>query len=145
MDFQECAKFANENPLCYIATTDGNQPRVRALAMWYADASGFYFHTGSMKAVAKQLKQNPKTEVCFYHPDPPTGPGTMMRIAGEVEFLDDMALRTRLLEERPFLRDMGVKGPEDTMLAVFRIPHGEAYFWTMSENMRESESERIRF
>jgi len=42
-DSQDCIKFANENPVCYIATMDGDQPRVRGFLMWFADEKGFYF------------------------------------------------------------------------------------------------------
>jgi uncharacterized pyridoxamine 5'-phosphate oxidase family protein len=42
-DYQDCIKFANENPVCYIATMDGDQPRVRGFLMWFADEKGFYF------------------------------------------------------------------------------------------------------
>lgn len=145
MKIEDCVKFANENPVCYIATTEGDQPRVRAFALWYADNTGFYFDCGSMKAVYRQLEANPKTEVCFYAPAPMPEIGTMLRVAGKVEFLTDTALRTRLLEERPFLKDMGITGPDDSRLAVFRIASGEAYFWTMADNMREAEAERVRF
>jgi len=144
MELKDCAKFANENPVCYIATAEKNQPRVRAFAMWFADEGGFYFHTGSAKAICRQLKNNPRVEVCFYAPEPPPKVGRMMRVAGEAEFINDTALRARLLEERPFLKQMGIKGPQDTQLAVFRVRNGEAYFWTMENNMRESEAERIR-
>ena len=145
MDLNDVVKFANANPICYLATADGDQPRVRGMMIWYADDTGFYFHTGAPKKVVQQLKKNPKAEVCFFQP-PETPPGgTMLRVAGKVEFLDDIALKTRLLEERPFLRGLGVDDPASPMLAVFRIYTGEAYFWSMSENMRESESERIKF
>ena len=78
--------------------------------MWFADGNGFYFHTGATKEVCKQLKSNPKVEVCFYTPgDPQTA--KMMRVAGEVEFIDDIALKTRLLEERPFLKVIATGGP----------------------------------
>jgi len=144
MDYQDCIKFANENPVCYIATVDGAQPRVRGFLMWFADENGFYFHTGAMKDVCKQLKSNPKVEVCFYAPgDPQTA--KMMRVAGEVEFLNDIALKTRLLEERPFLKAIATGGPEDPLLVLFRVYKGEAHFWTMEDNMRESEIERIMF
>jgi hypothetical protein len=33
LNFSDCVKFANENPVTYIATADGDQPRVRAFAM----------------------------------------------------------------------------------------------------------------
>ena len=60
MEFKDCIKFANENPVSYIATVDGDQPRVRAFLMWFADESGFYYHTGTAKSVYKQLKNNPR-------------------------------------------------------------------------------------
>ncbi|VVB62858.1 Pyridoxine/pyridoxamine 5'-phosphate oxidase [uncultured archaeon] len=140
MDFKDCINFANENRVSYVATCDGGQPRVRAFLMWLADESGFYFHTGSTKGVFRQLKANQKVEVCVCT----TKFDRMMRVAGEVEFLDDPALRLRLLEERPFLKAI-VKGPDDPLLTIFRIPHGVAYFWTMADNMREAEVPRIKF
>ena len=142
MDFSECVKFANANPVTYIATMDGDQPRVRAFAMWFADATGFYYHTGTPKAVWRQLAANPKVELCFYEPG---DEGRMMRVAGAVEFLDDAALRERLVGDRPWLLQIGLSGPADAKLAVFRVAHGEAYFWTMENNMREAEAPRVRF
>ena len=59
MEFKDCIKFANDNPMTYVATLDGNQPRVRGFMMWYANESGFYFHTGATKSVYEQLKANP--------------------------------------------------------------------------------------
>lgn len=57
MNFENCITFANENPASFVATVDENgQPRVRGFLMWYADKTGFYFHTGTMKPVYKQLK-----------------------------------------------------------------------------------------
>jgi uncharacterized pyridoxamine 5'-phosphate oxidase family protein len=140
MDLEECAKFANDNPVGYVATAEEDQPRVRAFLMWFADVSGFYFHSGAPKSVSKQLRRNPKTEVCFSS----LSRNRTMRVAGTVEFLDDADLRARLLEERPFLKAI-VKGPEDPALVIFRIPHGEIRFWTMEFNMREDEAPRVEF
>lgn len=145
MDFQDCVKFANENPLCYVATAEGDQPRVRAINIWFADDKGFYFQTESVKAFCKQLENNPKIEVCFYAPGADAAIGKIMRVAGEVEFISGTAIKRRVLEERPFLKGMGIEKPEDPLLVVFRIYTGEAFFWTMECNMRESEIERIRF
>ena len=144
MNFKDCIEFANKNPISYIATVDKDQPRVRAFLMWFADEKGFYFHTAASKGVCKQLRRNPKVEVCFYAPAPPPDVGKIMRVAGEVEFLDDINLKRRLLEERPFLKAMGI-GPEDPLLVVFRICRGEARFWTMENNMREAGIGAIRF
>jgi len=145
MDFQDCVKFANENPTCHLATAEGDQPRVRGLVMWFADNTGFYFQTQSVKALCKQLSNNKKVEVFFHAPEAGKVTGTVMRVAGEVEFIDDMALKTRAIEERAILKAIGIEKPEDPLLAVFRLYTGEAYFWTMENNMKESEIERIRF
>jgi len=91
MDIADCVKFANENPVTYIATAEGDQPRVRAFAMWFADNTGFYHHTGTPKSVCQQLRKNPKVELCFYAPGA-QGTGRMMRVCGKVEFLEDKSL-----------------------------------------------------
>lgn len=49
MTLQDCVKFANEHPVCYVATTESNQPHVRAFRMWFSDDKDFCFHTESVK------------------------------------------------------------------------------------------------
>ena len=143
MDLSECISFANENPVTSIATVEGDQPRVRAFAMWFADKTGFYYHTGNMKSIYKQLSKNPKVELCFYKPG--EAAGTTMRVTGKVEFLDDKTLEARLYKERPWLHDVMRMAPPGGKLAIFRVAHGEAWFWTMAENMHEAEVPRITF
>ncbi len=144
MDFSECVRFANDNPVTYIATAEGDQPRVRAFAMWFADKTGFYYHTGTSKHVYRQLVKNPKIELCFYAAGG-EGAGKMMRVTGKVEFLSDKALEQRLMQDRPWLHEVLNTAPKGGKLAMFRIPHGEAYFWTMADNMREDEAPRAKF
>ncbi len=136
MDVNDCIKFANENQVCYLATIENDQPRVRALAFWFADQTGFYFQTGSMKPFYNQLKANPKTEVCFFKVTDSVG--TMLRITGEIEFVDNVELRERVINDRPYLKNFGitVNSPE---LIMFRIPHGQAHFWTMANNLKPKE------
>ena len=55
-----------------------------------------------MKPVYSQLKQNPKVELCFYHPNEKDG--VIMQVAGTVEFSNDVALSGKLVEERQFLK-----------------------------------------
>ncbi|MFH1784003.1 MAG: pyridoxamine 5'-phosphate oxidase family protein [bacterium] len=145
MNFQDCIKFANENCFCHLATMDEDQPRVRMFELWFADKGGFYFHTTSTKRVIKQMHRNPKVEVCFYNKNGPANVGTMMRIAGEVEFVGDLEVRAKLLDEKPFLNALGTGESSDPMLTVFRIHTGEAYFWTMEDNMKEMKVERLKF
>ncbi len=49
MDFKDCAKFANEHPICSVATVDGDQPQLRMVGMWFADKDGFCFSTHTYK------------------------------------------------------------------------------------------------
>ncbi len=139
MDFKECVDFANENKTCYLATVDGDQPRVRAMGMHYADETGFYFNTESTKALAKQLEKNQKVEMCFF------AQGKVLRISGKIEYIDDTDIRKRFYEERGFLKEIGVKGPEDPFLVVFALRKGEAFIWTFADNLKEADIPRVRF
>lgn len=133
MDIQSCINFANENPICYLATIENNQPRVRAMGFWFADSTGFYFQSGKMKELYNQLQANPNVETCFYKHDKMIG--TMMRIHGEVEFLTDRSLKERVMKDRPFLQNFGLTVDSPDLL-IFRIPHGQAHFWTMENNFK---------
>jgi uncharacterized pyridoxamine 5'-phosphate oxidase family protein len=131
MDFKDCIKFANETPVCYLATMDGDQPRVRALGFWFADDKGFYFQIGDMKDMYGQLQANRKVEACFWQPGEASG--TMMRVAGEVEFLNDQELKKKVLKDRPFLKEFGMTFDHPGLI-IFRITKGDAYFWNMKTN-----------
>jgi pyridoxamine 5'-phosphate oxidase len=54
-----------KNPVTCITTTGGNQPRVRAFALWFTDMRGLFYHTGTPESVCQQLKKNPKAQPCF--------------------------------------------------------------------------------
>ncbi len=132
MEFEDCIKFASENPIAWIATVEKDQPRVRAFGMWFADETGFYFQTATVKEVVAQLKNNPKVEFAFYKPDDMSG--IMLRVSGEVEFLDDLDLKKKVINDRPFLKELGMT-PQDERLVLFRVSQGEAYFWSWESNL----------
>ena len=136
MNFQDCVRFTNGNRLCYLATAEDNQPRVRAVGFWFADETGFYFQTGSIKELYKQILRNPKVEVCFYRQEGSFG--TMLRISGAIEFIEDKKLKEKVLTERPFLKEFGLT-IDSPGLIIFRIPHGQAHFWTMENNLKAKE------
>ncbi len=146
MDFAQYVKFATEYPYCSLATIDGDQPQVRTLQLWFADAKGFYFSTRKAKALYRQLSANPKVALSFYAPpESPPGEGdtmdigTMMRAIGTAEFVGDPFMKERLMTDRPYLRQIA----EDVVM--FRVNSGEAWFWTFADNGRESMIERTRF
>ena len=141
MDFTDCFKFANENPTCYLATAEKDQPRVRCLGMWFADKTGFYFQTQSVKAMCKQLEKNIKVEVYFHTKDFKRA----MRVSGKAKFIDDLEMRAKCIEERPFVKNFGITEPNNPLLAIFQIYTGEAYFWTMADSMKEADLPRIKF
>ena len=141
MDFKDCYEFANANKTCYLATVEGDQPRVRAMGMWYADATGFYLQAQSVKALYKQIENNPKVELYFQS----KGFSKILRVSGEAKIITDTAIRARCIEERPFVKNFGIEKPDDPLLAVFQVYKGEAYFWTMADSMKEADLPRIKF
>ncbi len=142
MDFKDCIKFANENKACYMATVEGDQPRVRCLGMWYADETGFYFQAQNVKAMCHQMRKNPKVEVYFNTKDF----RGVMRVSSKVRFIDDdMDMRARCIKERPFVKNFGITEPINKLLEVFHLYTGEAYFWTFTDSMKEAAIPRIKF
>jgi pyridoxamine 5'-phosphate oxidase len=144
MQFDECIEFATQHPICYFATEDGDQARVRPLLMWFADERGFYFMTMSPKGFAHQLHANPKIEVCFYNGATELPEARMMRVTGEAQFVDDAELIHRVAEERNALE--GIIGrPLEPITEVFRVAKGQAWFWTIMDILKEPQLERVTF
>lgn len=144
MSLQPYINFANNHSACYISTCDDDQPRVRGFWMWFADESGFYFHTSKTKEVGKQLASNPKVEICFFNNSEEIMEQKMMRLSGIVEEINDPELKTKLVKERPFLKEIQHQSGKD-ILFLFRIPHGEVHFWQMKDNMKEHTIPRLKF
>lgn len=144
MDLKECYKFAIEHPLCSVATTDGDQPRVRIMLLDAADETGFYFATLSPKDVTKQLHANPKVEVCFFNNASDLMEARMMRVRGEIEFIDDSEAMKRAMVPREGLSQI-IGEPVEPLTEVFRIKSGDVHFWTMMDIMKEKQLEHLYF
>ena len=93
-------KFLDEAQTYYLATAEGDQPRVRPFgtALIYKDK--LYIQTGKVKPVSHQLKANPKAEICAFKD------GTWIRIAGELIEDETREVKTLMLEKMPVLRNM---------------------------------------
>ena len=141
---EEIVEFTNQNPAAWVATAVGDQPHVRAMAMWFADASGFYFHTGTQKRLSDQLHGNPKVEIGFMNQGEGMDTMQMVRITGSIEMMDDPALEKKLFEERAWLNMIREAYPNDRIF-IFRIPHGEAQYWNMGLNCQEKNVAPIIF
>jgi pyridoxamine 5'-phosphate oxidase len=136
MELQDCIEFANANPVCHLATVDGDQARVRGVLMVSADESGFYYALLSPKQVCRQLRANPKVEVCYYNNPPELGGARQMRVTGVAELVNDPALIKKVARDRSFLEAVAGQ-PLEPIMEIWRISHGDAHFWTLAEVGRE--------
>jgi pyridoxamine 5'-phosphate oxidase len=134
MTKQEIIDFLNANPTCYLATSEGNKPRVRALRMVRADDKGILFQTVEGKDLPRQLTDNPQVEICFYSAEK----NVQVRVAGKATPVQDTALQKEILEQRPFLKPL-VEKKGFSAMPVFRIVDCAAYVWTMETNFAPKE------
>lgn len=63
-DVLEVCEFLNKCGTFYIATTEGDQPRVRPFGVATMFEGRLYIQTGHIKDVSKQMAANPKIEIC---------------------------------------------------------------------------------
>ena len=129
MTKEEVLEFATKNPVCSLATIDGNQPRVRTIMLYKADENEIIFCTGRGKAVHKQLQANPAAELCFYNAEQ----GLQVRIEGAVEMLDDLELKKKVLEVFTFLKPW-VESRGYEVMICYRLNNARAVTWTMETN-----------
>lgn len=135
MKKQEMYELMNQNPVFFLSTVDGDQPRVRGMLLYKADESGIVFHTGAMKEVYQQVLKNPKVECCFN--DFKTG--RQIRVRGKLEIVDDNELKDEIANHpsRKFLtawRESGSLKDFYQSFVVLRLKDGVAVTWTMVSN-----------
>ena len=59
-------QFLDEVHTYYLATVEGDQPRVRAFGTALLHGGKLYIQTGKVKPVSKQIAANPKVEICAF-------------------------------------------------------------------------------
>ncbi|NLB66771.1 MAG: pyridoxamine 5'-phosphate oxidase family protein [Lentisphaerae bacterium] len=124
---EEILLFLNQNPVCYMATLENGQPRVRGMFMYRADESGLIFHSGVHKKVAEQVQTGAPVEVCF------GGVDLQVRVAGTAEILDDMELKKEIVATRLFIQPWIEKYGYDALL-IFRVRDCRVSMWTLNDN-----------
>ena len=85
----------------FLATCDGDQPRLRPLGAHFEMDGKILFGVGDFKAVYRQLLANPKTEICAAKPD-----GHWLRYTGKAVFETDPGYAEAALEAMPHLRSI---------------------------------------
>ena len=97
---EKVLKFLDEAETYYLATVEGDQPRVRPFGTALVYKDRLYIQTGKVKPVSHQLKANPKAEICAFKD------GTGIRISGELVEDETREIKTLMLEKMPMLRNM---------------------------------------
>lgn len=107
-------EFLKKAGTYYLATVEGDQPRVRPFGTILLFEGKLYIQTGKIKPVSKQLAANPKAEICAF------AGGTWLRIAGELIEDDRREARKAMLDEYPNLRGMYSEDDENTQVLYFK-------------------------
>lgn len=97
----------------YLATVEGDQPRVRPFTSMNYYEDKIYFQTGKIKKVADQLKANPKIEISGM------AKGAWIRLTGEAVLHEDEAAQQSMLDANPGLDKMYAVG--DGNIEVYYI------------------------
>ena len=93
--------FLTEAGVFYLATVDGDQPKVRPLGAHMEMDGKVLFGVGDFKEVYKQLRLNPKVEIACAKPD-----GHWLRYTGKAVFETDPKYAEASLEAMPQLRNI---------------------------------------
>ena len=93
-------KFLKDVETYYLATVEGDQPRVRPFGTVHVFEGKLYIQTGKVKDVSKQLHQNPKAEICAFKN------GEWLRVSGKLIEDDRNEARQSMLDAYPSLQKM---------------------------------------
>ncbi len=128
MTKNEIITFMQANPICYLATMEGNAPRVRAINIYKISEEEIIIQTNLTKDLTRQMLENPNIEMLFY--DKQAG-GKQVRVRGTVEPLNDPVILKKVVEDRPFLKSAAAQGRGP---ALFRVNKPFAYVWSLETN-----------
>lgn len=129
---QRIIDFLKDAETYYLATVEGDQPRVRPFGTIHAFEGKLYIQTGKVKAVSKQIHANPKVELCAFKD------GTWLRLAGELVEDDRTEARQSMLDAYPMLQSM--YAADDGNTEVFYFKNATAAFCSFT-----SEPEIVKF
>ena len=129
---ERVCEFLKSAGVYYLATAEGDQPRVRPFGTANMFEGQLYIQTGKAKSVSKQLLANPKAEICAMKD------GAWLRVSGELVEDDRREARKAMLDAYPELRSMYDENDGNTQMFYFR--NAEATFSSFG-----SEPETVRF
>ena len=97
---EKVCQFLKDAGTYYLATVEGDQPRVRPFGTAHIFEGKLYIQTGKSKPVSKQLSENPKAEICAFKD------GAWVRVACELVEDDRIEAKKSMLDAYPMLRGM---------------------------------------
>ena len=126
---EKICQFLSEAGTYYLATVEGDQPRVRPFGtvLYYKDR--LYIQTGKVKDVSRQIAANPKVEICAFKD------GKWLRVAGVLENDDDHDAKVAMLELMPSLKGMYSADDDNMQMLYFKC--GKATFSSFTEAPEE--------
>lgn len=111
---EKVEKFLKDAEVYYLATVEGDQPRVRPFGTAHIFDGKLYIQTGKVKNVSKQLHANPKAEICAFKN------GTWLRVAGELVEDDRLEAKESMLDAYPSLKGMYSADDGNTEVLYFK-------------------------
>ena len=113
-NLQRVYEFLKEAGTYYLATTDGDQPRVRPFGTVNIFEGKLYIQTGKIKPVSHQILDNPKVEICAFKN------GEWIRVWGEMYEDDRFEAKKSMLDSYPNLRAMYNENDGNTQVLYFK-------------------------
>ena len=110
---QEVYEFLKNCGTYYLATADGDQPRVRPFGTVDIYDGRLYIQTGKKKDVYKQLLANPNAELCAMNE------GKWIRVSGKLVPDDSREAKKHMLDNYPQLRAMYSEDDDNTIVLYF--------------------------
>lgn len=111
---ERVCNFLKEAGVYYLATVEGDQPRVRPFGTAHIFEGKLYIQTGKAKPVSKQIAANPKVEISAFKD------GVWVRIAGELAEDDRVEAKKSMLDAYPDLRAMYDENDDNTQVLYFK-------------------------
>ncbi len=122
----EVITFLEENKTGFMATIEGDKPRVRTFGYVFSEDNKLYFCTSNTKNVYQQMLEWPTVEFAVMSNDLNT-----LRVSGDICFTDDMRLKEKILEVAPHLKSL-YQNASNPIFEVFCMHVKEAIFFDMS-------------
>ena len=117
--------FLKQAQTYYLATVDGDQPRVRPFGTIDIFEDRLYIQTGKSKSVSRQLQKNPKAEICAFKD------GKWLRVTGTLVRDDRVEPKAHMLDNYPELKAMYSADDDNTEVLYFK--DAEATFFSFTE------------